>query len=217
MGYPNLKHCIMKKLIAICLILFCSPPLYGQLISKGNQEMLEQIAALQVYIGHVQKGYRVAREGLNLISDIRKGDLKLHSDYFSSLKSINPRIRSGPQVVRIMALQKQILQGYLLVYKEIKQSGAFRDGELKYYLAVLDKLLQESDRSISTLTIILSAGQLELTDEERIKRITIICHRLEQQSIFIQAFYGELKVLAALRKKEKKDINNSRLHHGIKN
>ena len=43
--------------------------------------LLQQIAALQVYIGYAQKGYRIAKEGLTTIGGFTKGEFDLHSDF----------------------------------------------------------------------------------------------------------------------------------------
>ena len=49
--------------------------------------LLEQIAALNVYLGYVKEGYSIARDGLRIINDIKQGDFKLHDDKFQSLQT----------------------------------------------------------------------------------------------------------------------------------
>ncbi len=44
--------------------------------------LIQQIAALQVYTGYVQKGYSVAKKGLATIGSIKEGDFNLHSNFF---------------------------------------------------------------------------------------------------------------------------------------
>lgn len=58
--------------------------------------MLEQVAALQGYIVTVEKGYRVAEEGVHLIRDITSGEFDLHKDYFSSLAAVDNAVLRCP-------------------------------------------------------------------------------------------------------------------------
>lgn len=40
--------------------------------------LIQQIAALKVYLGYVQKGYSIAQKGLTTVSNIKKGNFDLH-------------------------------------------------------------------------------------------------------------------------------------------
>ncbi len=52
-----------------------------------KKSLLQQIAALKVYIDYAQKGYSIAKEGLTLIGNIKNREFDLHSKYISSLKT----------------------------------------------------------------------------------------------------------------------------------
>ena len=73
------------------LCLCTSFTLYGGLRAQSDiQAMLKQIAKLEIYIIDLEKGYKIAREGLTTIGEIKKGEFNLHSLFFSSLESVNP-------------------------------------------------------------------------------------------------------------------------------
>ncbi|MDQ1166374.1 hypothetical protein [Flavobacterium sp. SORGH_AS_0622] len=74
----------MKKTAVILITLFVfNQGMSGQ--AKQRKELILQIAALQVYIDYAKKGYSAVSKGLNFIGDARKGEVNLHSDYFTSL------------------------------------------------------------------------------------------------------------------------------------
>src|ERR1700726_4220069 len=69
----------------------------------------QQIAYLQLYIGYLEKGYTIAKDGLSAIADIKKGEWTLHQDFFNSLSSINPKLNSYGRIADIISLELSIL------------------------------------------------------------------------------------------------------------
>ena len=51
---------------------------------KATQKkyLLQQIAGLQIYIGYVEKGYSIAKKGLNTIGDLKDGHFSLDKVFF---------------------------------------------------------------------------------------------------------------------------------------
>ncbi|MCA6438992.1 MAG: hypothetical protein IM581_03630, partial [Chitinophagaceae bacterium] len=78
--------------------------------STQKKYLLQQIAALQVYIGYAKKGYTVVTSGINTIRNIKNGDLNLHRDFFNRLKNVNPAIRRYAKVADIIAYQVKIIK-----------------------------------------------------------------------------------------------------------
>src|SRR5450755_5113933 len=68
------------------------------------KSMGKQIALLQLYIGWIDKGYSIARSGLNLIGEIKQGDFNIHNVFFSSLGDVSPIIRRCARVAAIIEL-----------------------------------------------------------------------------------------------------------------
>ena len=70
--------------------------------------LVNQLAALQVYIELGQEGYAIYRDGLQLVGDIKNGDFNLHKDYLGSLMLVNPAIKRYKKVAEIIAFQVRI-------------------------------------------------------------------------------------------------------------
>ena len=82
--------------------------------------MLQQVAALQGYIGVVEKGYRIAEEGVHLVGDIKSGEFGLHRVFFGSLE----RVDDG--VLRCWALDEARRYAALLGDRAQAEQGALR-------------------------------------------------------------------------------------------
>jgi hypothetical protein len=62
-----------------------------------------------------------------------------------------------------------------------------------------------------------TSGELEMKDDERLKRIDAIHSAMQDKYTFVQGFSNEAKLLAASRISEQKDIQTIRALNGIKN
>lgn len=179
--------------------------------------LLQQIAALQVYIGYVQKGYSIARQGLNTVSAIKHGEFNLHKDYLTSLKRVNPKITNCSKVAGIIALQVNIIKIYKEAANQIKQSGSFTAGEITYINGVFERLLEDCIKTVDNLIAVTASGELEMKDDERLKRIDALYGEMQGKYTFMQGFSHEAKLLAASRNREQNDIPTIRALNDIKN
>lgn len=110
-----MKLWCMKKIIIIALLLCFTQFLTAQTFAEWTSQkatqkeyLLQQIAAFQVYIGYISKGYSVAKKGLNTIRDIKHGDFNLHSNYITSLVTVNPKVKRYKKIADIVSLQIDI-------------------------------------------------------------------------------------------------------------
>lgn len=179
--------------------------------------LIQQIAALQVYLGYVQKGYSLAEKGLTTISNIRQGDFNLHKEFFSSLKSINPKIRNYTEVADLIVLQIQTVQVYKHAYKQVRNSNMFNTGEVNYIFKIFTNLLSDCADIVDELITVTTNKDLKMKDDERLKRIDALYSSMQDNYSFAQSFAEEVKLLAVQRMKEKNDVQTSRLLFGVKN
>ncbi|UCS95208.1 hypothetical protein KZP23_09455 [Echinicola marina] len=215
----------MKKMIMIGLVMFSAAgTLQAQNFSEWFRQkktqkkyLLQQIAALQVYIEYAQKGYRIAREGLTTIGGFTKGEFDLHSDFIHSLSMVNPEIRHYAKVAEIIALQVNIVQDYQRTYRQLRNSDAFSAEELSYIQRVFTRLLDDCEQALDELIAITTDAQLQMEDNERISRIDRIYLQMQDNYTFSQNFGNEAKVMAAVRIKEQNEVQLSRTLMNIQN
>lgn len=179
--------------------------------------LLQQIAALQVYMGYLQKGYKIAKNGLHTISGFTKGELNLHTDYFNSLKTVNPSIKHYARVADIIALQIQIVKDYHNNYRQLHNTKAFTGNELTYINDVFTRLLDDCAQTLDALITVTTDGKIEMKDDERLERIDQLYADMQDKYSFSQSFSNDVKILAASRLREQADIQIGRAWLGIQN
>ena len=179
--------------------------------------LLQQIAALHMYIGYAKKGYSIAKQGLVTISDIKHGEFNLHKDYFNSVKTVNPTVKKYGKIADIIRLQVNIVNVYREAAKPVKQSDSFNGEEIRYISGVFERLMDDCTQTIEDLIDVTTSGVLEMKDDQRLKRIDALYSEMQDKYTFVKHFSNEAKLLAASRKREQNDIQASRAVNGIKN
>ena len=213
----------MRRLVLFILVLIsvkvCNAQTFEEWFKQRKTQkkyLIEQIAALQMYVGYVQKGYSIAKKGLTTIGTIKMGDFNLHSDFFSSFKNVNPSIRNYAKVADIIAYQTKIIQTYKAAYKQAQSISLFSSGEIDYIYKVFTNLITYSTADIDELIKVITANQLKMKDDERLKRIDAIHTSIQDKYSFAESFAEDARVLAINRTKEKNNIEASRRLYGIK-
>lgn len=179
--------------------------------------LVEQIAALKVYTGYLEKGYEIAQKGLSSIHQLKTGDFNLHSDHFASLLTVNPQIRAYTKVADIIGLQVIILKEYKKSMTQMKSSAWFSSEDIDYATGVLTRLLNDCAEQVDQLMLILSNNQIEMTDDERIKRVEQIYDTVQDQYTFEKHFNNSIGILERQRMKGHLEIQTIQSFYGINN
>lgn len=205
----------MKRIVQIGmlgLVLCCSLNVQAQGLGEWfNQKktqtkyLIKQIAALQVYLGYLKKGYRITQDGLNLIGDIKGGEFNLHKDYFSSLKTVNPNIMKYPKIAAILSMQMGIINQHYSIMAISKESDQLDAEELNYIKKVFENLEDEAEKDLDELQLVITNGQMQMTDDERIKEIDKIYNSVQDKYSFSISFSDKVKLLIEKRKHGKSD------------
>lgn len=221
----SIKQIIMNKLLFF-IMLFSSVSTTSQaqtlkewLRQKKTQRkyLLQQIVALKVYIEYLQKGYKIAKEGLNTIGGIKNQEFKLHQDYFNSLKNVNPAIGDYSKVIDILALNDKILKVCQSIYKRARDSNTFNREEINYINRVHENLIEECNTNLNQLNNLLKKENFQMSDGERIIHIDKLYSDMQYDYSFIKGFSSQVSILCNQRMQDERNVNISRSLNGIKN
>ncbi len=168
--------------------------------------LAKQIALLEVYLGHLKKGYEIADKGLTTIHNIKNGDLNLHRDFFGSLKSVNPHISNSAKVADIIAFQVYIIREMRKVNTFCKNNEYFTAEEIRYVARVYHNMLFLCDASISELLTVIRSYKAEMTDDERLERVDGIYDDMLDKHAFVKSFNEDVRLIAAERERQARDI-----------
>ena len=214
-----MKKIILLPVIAALLFSQASAQTLNEWVNQKSTQkkyLLQQIAALQVYINYAKKGYNIVSGGINTIRDIKKGDLNLHNTFFSSLKTINPKIGRYAKVGDIISYQVRIIKLTRQTLQSIREANQFSAKEIEYCKKILDALLDDCIQSITELIEVITPDKLQMTDDERLVKIDKLYLDMQDKFTFCNVMSEDISLLALQRLTERFEINRSKLINGVK-
>ena len=207
----------MKKLLLIVLIYTNSYSASAQ--SQEVQQLLlnwEKLEQLKAILQNMYDGYQVVSKGYNTIKNISQGNFSLHQVFLNGLLEVSPVVRNYKRIADIIAFQQSIMQEHKKAFNYFKASISFTPEEINYMGKVFGNLFQQSLKSLNELIMIITAGTLRMSDDERLKAIDQIFTDMQDKLTFLRSFNSSTKMLAVQRDKEQSQIDLSRKLSGIK-
>ena len=208
----------MKSLIIFLLltIQISSNALFAQ--STEAQQLLlnvEKLAQLKKILSNMKKGYEIVSTGYNTIKDISKGNFNLHDAFLNALLQVSPTVRKYKRVADIITCQSQIVKEYKSAFNRFKSTNLFNSSEITYMEDVYKNLFNKSLQNLDELSIVITAGKLRMSDDERIAAIDRIYKDISDKLVFLRGFNNESSVLAVQRGKELVDTKLSEKLNGL--
>lgn len=164
-----------------------------------KQYLLQQIAALKVYLDYLKKGYKIVDKGLTIVGDIKQGKFDLDIEYLESLKNVNSAISGSAKVASIVAYQRMIMLEFRKLKQVCGQSDLLTHEEKQYVSDVYENMLRESELSLEELDRILSDSDFEMRDDERIKRVEVLYVDMKDKYAFTKSFSNSTRLLVNQR------------------
>ena len=203
------KITLFVLLVAFSLRLSAQSFSFGDLFGQAGKQKnyyLQQIAAYQAFESELKQGYNVVKNGLSGIRDINTAELNAHTAYYQSLKQPSSSVKSNTQVQDILNWQTEINTSFSQSFTGLT------DGEQVYVATVKANLLQACNTDLTDLQSLLATGQLQMTDDERFKRLAKIHAAMLDKYEFSQSFTGSIRLLIFQRQQ---DHNETQTLKGI--
>lgn len=173
--------------------------------------LTQQIAALEQYGSYVKQGYQIAQSGWGGIGNWVKGEFNLHSAYYGSLKTVNPEISSNPKADSIVSYARLIPQQF----DHLDGLSSLDNDTRSYISKVQTAVLNETNKGLAELQMVMTDGKAQLTDDERIKRLDAINERVKDKLVFSGSFCNTVRMLIVQRNNSLNDINTLKSIYGI--
>jgi hypothetical protein len=177
--------------------------------------LVNQIGALEVYAGSLEKGYDIAHSGLTAIHNIKKGDFSLHTEYFNSLSQVSPQIKAYWKIADIIQTEILIVRACTSEGMLLKGARLFTDEEIRYVTSVLTGVLDGCGDLTSQLIDLVTDGKLQMKDDERLSRIDEVHAAIKDREKFVLSFSEGTKMLALQRAKEENDVKVLHRLYGV--
>jgi hypothetical protein len=158
--------------------------------------LTQQIAALRVYMGYVEKGYRITRDGVDLARDLKNGEFSLHKDYLRSLDGIGRVVSKDNRISAVEQMGSAInrLNGRALRFAD--KSGALNPGEKRYICKLWWEVLSDVRDYLDELRRVTTPGSYQMTDAERLQRIGRLYQAIQSVYTFARHFSDEMRIYA---------------------
>jgi hypothetical protein len=176
---------------------------------------VEKLAQLKKILNNMYKGYQIVSKGYNTIKDISQENFNLHQTFLDGLLQISPTVRKYKRITDIISYQTQLVKEYKSAFRRFQSSNLFNTNEIKYIGNVYTNLFNKGLQNLDELTMIITAGKLRMSDDERINAIDRIYNDIVDKVVFLRTFNKENNVLAIQRGREMVDTKVSKKLNGL--
>lgn len=201
---------IIVALLCICMSAQAQSDELQQLML--NIEKLTQFKAI---LSDMKQGYQIYQQSYGTISNLSKGNFNLHNIYLTGLLAVNPAVRNNPRVGQIVGQQNDIINEYKRYASLFRQSGSFKVNELNYFNNVYNQLVKQSNANIDELSNVTTAGELRMSDDDRLRAIDRIYTSSSEQLQFLRYFNRKAVMLSLQRSKDQNDTQTLKRLYGI--
>jgi hypothetical protein len=203
---------IKKGFVIILGLMLVSNLSFGQtweeFFKQRNTQLkysIQQIAALKAYAIVAKKGYDIVSSGLNTVRDITNGEFKLHTVFIDALKTVSPIIRKDVRIAETIALHLEIKTAFT----QTKVDGRLSSSNQEYIAEVRAKVFDECNKDLDELLQVITSGSLEMSDDERLKRLDIIYQSAKDKAQFVESFTTQVSLLN--RQRELEESSNAKM------
>ncbi|WP_052265937.1 hypothetical protein [Pedobacter kyungheensis] len=215
----RVKALVIGALVFMFCFVFCfggavQAQTFGEFFNQKKTQkkyLLEQIAALQLYLSYAKKGYQLVDGGLQTVRDITSGEFSLHGAFISSLKAVSPAVRKNVKVAEILSYQIGIAKWF----SEFKGNAMLSPGDQLYILEVKAAVLADCSRDLESLLLVVTSGRLEMEEAERIRRIDELYEAMQDRAAFTTDFMAKVERLIRSRERDRFDILDLRRAYGF--
>ena len=205
----------MKKILLVVYVSMLS--CYAKAQAEEIQQLLlnvEKLSQFKQILEDMVDGYKIIHGGYTSIKNISEGNFNLHQGFLEGLMEVSPGVRKYHRIAGIIGYQIRIVKEYKAAYSKFKQDKQFTLSEIEYMANVYGNLFKQSLKGLDDLVMVITAGTLRMSDEERLEAIDRIYNLVADQFSFLKDFNNNAALLAMQRKAEQTEIAMSRRING---
>lgn len=175
----------------------------------------EKLIQLKGILTNMYKAYEIVSEGYENIKNISEGNFNLHNLFLNSLLQVSPFVQKYERIAEIISDQLQLVGEYKTAFSQFKQDKNFSPDEILYIEKVYSNLFDESVKDLDALFTVITAGELRMSDDERLSAIDEVYESIEDKLTFLRYFNNNTKILALQRARDANDVSTIRSVYGI--
>lgn len=187
--------------------------------SQEAQQLLldvEKLAQFKQILSDLKKGYDILSNGYDAIKNISEGNFNLHQSFLDGLLQVSPAVQKYERITDIIQYQLRIVKEYKSAFNQFQSGKNFTIDEIDYIGKVYSSLFNESVKNLDDLIVVITAGKLRMSDDERLKAIDHIWTEVQSQYGFLKDFNNSTEMLSQARHQEKQEVDLSRKLYDLK-
>lgn len=195
----------MKKLF-ICAILgisYFSFPIGVRAQDDEIQQLLlnvQKLEQLKDMLQNMKEKYQILNQGYQQVTNLTEGNFRLHEVFLNRLVQVNPKVKSYYRVAEIIQLQIQMVKSITASKREFRLNELLMEEELDHILRVYSSFSSSSLKNLEELTLLLTDGELQMDDWERLQGIDRVYESMRSLSTGLGRYHVSLQGLTELRK-----------------
>lgn len=212
----------MKKYLFACSLALLSLTTIPILTHAQKQEIaqlllnVEKLNQLRQILQQLYDGYKIISEGYNKVKDITSGNYKAHQVFLDGLYLVSPSVKKYHRVADILRYQAAIVKEYKDAFENFSSLDVFTSGQLEYMSDVYQRLFDDSMKNMDELMMIITSGQLRMSDDERLEGIDRVFKDVEKKLLFLRSFNNRQAMIAIENLRDKTENETLKKLHGLK-
>ena len=202
--------------MVLLLVFFCKA---GRAQGAETEQLLlnwEKLTQLKSMLHNLYEGYRILHKGYTTLKDLSEGNFSLHKGFLDGLLEVSPGVRKYKRIAGILELQLRMVKELKQATAGLTEQGRLLPEEGNYLKRVYAGLFQRSLQNLNELGMVVTAGTLRMSDDERLAVIDRVYDSLVDQYSFFRDFNNAAWVLSLQRQNELRELNGLKKIHGMK-
>ncbi len=202
----------MKMLLLIAL-LFTTTQAPAQSLAQDIEQLeldYQKLSQLKQMLNDMYNAYTSIRQGYEKLKSTAEGSFNLHKAFLDALLAVSPVVRDYDKVTRIIDNEAELIKEYQAASRYFQNQPG-----LDYFNTMSGNLLNGSLRNLNELSLILTPGDLRMSDAERLSAIDRIDNDLSNELNYLRAFDSQHIILAGQRALDAHDGNTLRALYGL--
>ncbi|SFH33539.1 hypothetical protein [Pedobacter insulae] len=201
----------LSRLIVFCfaLLVLCSASRVKAQSAEVQQLILnvEKLSQFKNILKDMKAGYQIISKGYNAVRDISKGNFSLHETFLDGLMAVSPEVRRYHKIAGIIKMQSNILSEYKAAFSRFKSGGQFNIQEVDYMASIYSQLNKQSLQNLEALLMVVTAGELRMSDDDRLATIDRIFEDMQDKLLFLRHFNAQGIGISRQRTMEQKEVS----------
>ena len=185
----------------------------AQLLEQLTLDM-QKLSQLKRVLQDMYTGYTILDKGYSNIRDIVQGNFDLHKAFLDGLLAVSPSVRQYYKVAAIMGKERSLVAEYKTASRRWASSGLFSPSELDHFRQLYATVSDRGSKCLDRLLMVITAGQLRMSDAERLQAIDRIDADVGGLLQGLRQFNDALSVQALQRAREQNNINTLKSMYG---